>query len=136
MKTHGKLTIKLFSIIFLSLMILSLILPFHSSAQIQADKVIKKVQKNKLAMFIPRQKPFWLTNAQYAKAAANSLGLELEVIDFRDDSTFLLKEVERICQEGVDGIIFSAFQSTGEAILKITENYLLIYKLKKLINFF
>jgi PAS domain S-box-containing protein len=98
-------------------------LPPNSTAQVSAAETIRKDQKHKLVMFIPRQKPFWLTNARYAKAAAANLGMELEVVDFRDDSALLLSEVERVSRKGVSGIIFSAFQSTGEALLQITEKY-------------
>jgi PAS domain S-box-containing protein len=76
-----------------------------------------------LALFIPRQKPFWLTIARYAKAVATSLEIGLEVVDFHDDADFLLKEVERVCREGANGLIFSAFESTGEAVLQIAEKH-------------
>ena len=75
----------------------------------------------KVAMFIPRPDSFWETNVRYARAAAQDLGLELEIIDFHDNAGVLLKNIERICREGVSGIIFPSFGNAGETVLEMAE---------------
>jgi len=74
-------------------------------------------------MFIPRPDPFWESNVRYARAAARNLGVNLDVVDFQDDSAVLLGNVERVCQEGADAIIFQSFAATGEKVLQIAEKY-------------
>jgi PAS domain S-box-containing protein len=76
-----------------------------------------------LAMFIPRHDPFWDSNVHYAQAAADKLGIGLEVLDFRDDPAVLLDQVARVCRDGADGVIFQAFAGTGEEVLRVAGQY-------------
>ena len=109
--------------LYLSVCLAAISLFFVLSPAFAENPAGGKEKEVSLAMFIPRSKPFWLSNVRYAQAAAQDLGIELEVIDFDDDVDFLLRSVERVCREGVSGIIFSAYRATGEAVLQIAEKY-------------
>jgi len=76
----------------------------------------------KLALFIPSQGPFWLNVVKYSQAVANDLDITLEVVIPGADSS-LMEEVERVCRDGVDGLIFKPMGDIGEKVLDITETY-------------
>ena len=92
-------------------------------ARAQDSKVGSSGDGLTLAMFIPRNDPFWDRNVRYASAAAQDLGVKLEVINFQDDPALLFDNVERVCQEGVNGIIFQSFGGIGEHVLRIAEQH-------------
>jgi PAS domain S-box-containing protein len=77
----------------------------------------------RLAFFIPRHDPFWDLNVRYARAAAQSLGAELKIFDFKDETAELIRQVERVCQAGTEGIILQAFGIATETVFKLANKY-------------
>ncbi len=77
----------------------------------------------KIAFLYSRLDKFWRESIRYASAAATDVGIELLTIKTGGDQVFTFKEVERLCNEGIDGIIFNAADVDGEKLLQITEKY-------------
>ena len=74
-----------------------------------------------IALFIPREDPFWKKAILFTEEAANDLGMELRVYNANDDSDKMIAQVRKAAQSGIDGIIFLAYQNTGDRILRIAE---------------
>ncbi len=75
------------------------------------------------ALFIPRSDAFWTTFASYTQTASNSIGLNIEVHDAKENPETMLNQADRVCRQGIDAIIFMNFQGIGESILQIAEKY-------------
>jgi PAS domain S-box-containing protein len=74
-----------------------------------------------IAIFIPREDPFWKKAVLFTGEAAEDLGMKLRVYNANDDPDKMVEQVQKAAQSGIDGIIFLAYQNTGERILRITE---------------
>jgi PAS domain S-box-containing protein len=77
----------------------------------------------KVAMFYPRDDPFWIKAVFFAKEAAADLGVKLQAFNANDDREKMLAQVNEAVRGGIDGIIFLAYQNTGEQILQIAEDH-------------
>jgi len=77
----------------------------------------------KIAIFYPRDDPFWKKAVFFTKEAAADLGVELQAFKADDDPGRMLAQVKETVQGGIDGLIFLAYQNTGEQILQIAENH-------------
>jgi ABC-type sugar transport system substrate-binding protein len=76
-----------------------------------------------IALFIPHEDPFWKKAIFFTRDAAADLGIKLQVYNADDDPDQMLGQVQKAAQRGIDGIIFPAFQNTGEKILQIAEGH-------------
>ena len=74
-----------------------------------------------IAIFIPREDPFWKKAVLFTDEAANDLGMKLRVYNANDDPDKMVEQVRKAAQSGINGIIFLAYQNTGERILRIAE---------------
>ena len=74
-----------------------------------------------IAIFIPREDPFWKKAILFTDEAAKDLGMKLQVYNANDDPDKMIAQVRKAAQSGINGIIFSAYQNTGERILQIAE---------------
>ena len=74
-----------------------------------------------IAIFIPREDPFWKKAVLFTEEAASDLGMKLRVYNANDDPDKMVEQVRKAAQGGINGIIFLAYQNTGERILQITE---------------
>jgi PAS domain S-box-containing protein len=74
-----------------------------------------------VAIFIPREDPFWKKAVLFTEEAANDLGMKLRVYNANDDPDKMIAQVRKTVRSGIDGIIFSTYQNTGERILRIAE---------------
>ncbi len=74
-----------------------------------------------IAIFIPREDPFWKKAVLFTEEAANDLGMKLRVYNANDDPDKMIAQVRKTVRSGIDGIIFSTYQNTGERILRIAE---------------
>jgi PAS domain S-box-containing protein len=77
----------------------------------------------KVAMFYPRDDPFWMKAVLFTKEAAADLGIDLQAFKADDDPDRMLDQVKEAARTRIDGIIFLAYQNTGEKILQIAENH-------------
>jgi PAS domain S-box-containing protein len=78
-------------------------------------------KKLEIAIFIPREDPFWKKTVLFTEEAAGDLGMKLRVHNANDDPDKMVAQVRTSAQSGIDGIIFPAYQNTGERILQIAE---------------
>jgi PAS domain S-box-containing protein len=76
-----------------------------------------------VAIFYPRDDPFWTKAVFFTKEAAADLGMELQAFNANDDPEKMVAQVKEAVRGGIDGIIFLAYQNTGEQILQIAENH-------------
>ena len=74
-----------------------------------------------VAIFIPREDPFWKKAILFTDEAAKDLGMKLRVYNANDDPDKMVEQVRKAAQSGINGIIFLAYQNTGEQILRIAE---------------
>jgi PAS domain S-box-containing protein len=74
-----------------------------------------------VAIFIPREDPFWKKAVLFTEEAASDLGMKLRVYNANDDPDKMVEQVRKAARSGIDGIIFLAYQNTGERILQIAE---------------
>ena len=74
-----------------------------------------------IAIFIPREDPFWKKAVTFTEEAAGDLGMKLQVYNAKDDPDKMVEQVRNAAGSGIDGIIFIAYQNTGERILQIAE---------------
>ncbi len=74
-----------------------------------------------IAIFIPHEDPFWKKAILFTEEAATDLGMKLRVYNANDDPGKMIAQVRNTAQSGIDGIIFSNYQNTGEQILRIAE---------------
>ncbi|MCK5418314.1 MAG: transporter substrate-binding domain-containing protein, partial [Desulfobacterales bacterium] len=74
-----------------------------------------------IAIFIPHEDPFWKKAILFTEEAATDLGMKLRVYNAIDDPGKMIAQVRNTAQSGIDGIIFSNYQNTGEQILRIAE---------------
>jgi PAS domain S-box-containing protein len=74
-----------------------------------------------VAIFIPREDPFWKKAVLFTEEAATDLGMKLRVYNANDDPDKMVEQVRKAAQSGINGIIFSTYQNTGERILRIAE---------------
>ena len=74
-----------------------------------------------LAIFIPREDPFWKKAVIFTEEAAGDLGMKLRIYNAKDDPDKMVEQVRSAAESGIDGIIFIAYQNTGERILQIAE---------------
>ena len=74
-----------------------------------------------IAIFIPREDPFWKKVILFTDEAAKDLGMKLRVYNANDDPDKMVEQMQKAAQSGVDGIIFLAYQNTGERILRMAE---------------
>ena len=74
-----------------------------------------------IAIFIPHEDPFWKKVVLFTDEAAKDLGMQLQVYNANDDPDKMVEQVQKAARNGIDGIIFPAFQNTGERILQISE---------------
>lgn len=77
-----------------------------------------------IALFVPRSgSPAWEAQINFARAAANDLGIHLQVYNADNQSHVMLHQVREASQRGVNGILFMNYEHIGEKILAITERY-------------
>ena len=77
-----------------------------------------------IALFVPRSETeAWQSQIKFAQAAANDLGITLQVYDANNQSKTMLRQVTEACEKGVDGILFMNYEQVGEKILTIAEHY-------------
>jgi ABC-type sugar transport system substrate-binding protein len=74
-----------------------------------------------IAIFIPREDPFWEKAVLFTEKAAGDLGMKLRVYNANDDPDKMVEQVLKAARSGINGIIFIAYQNTGERILRIAE---------------
>ena len=74
-----------------------------------------------LALFIPRDDSYWRTVSDLTRKAARDLGADLEVHNAGGDPQTMVAHVEEAVAAGAKGIIFPAFQGSGEQILEVAE---------------
>jgi len=74
-----------------------------------------------IAIFIPHEDPFWKKAILFTEEAATDLGMKLRVYNANDDPGKMIAQVRNTAQSGIEGIIFSNYQNTGEQILRIAE---------------
>jgi len=74
-----------------------------------------------IAIFIPREDPFWNKAILFTEEAANDLGMKLRVYNADDDPDKMIAQVRKTARNGIDGIIFLSYRNTGERILRIAE---------------
>src|SRR5210317_2335697 len=72
-----------------------------------------------IAIFFPREDPFWKKVILFTDEAAKDLGMKLRVYNANDDPDKMVEQMQKAAQRGVDGIIFLANQTTGERILRM-----------------
>ncbi len=77
----------------------------------------------KVAIFYPRDDPFWTKAVFFTKEAAADLGVTLQAFNADDDPEKMVAQVREAVRGGIDGIIFLAYQNTGERILQIAEDH-------------
>jgi len=99
-------------IIITSILLLGLVSPPQICAK---DKEV--------AIFYPRDDPFWTKAVFFTQAAAADLGVKLQAFNANDDPEKMLAQVKEAVRGGIDAIIFPAYQNTGEQILQIAENH-------------
>ncbi|MCF6324835.1 MAG: transporter substrate-binding domain-containing protein [Gammaproteobacteria bacterium] len=75
------------------------------------------------AIFLPHSSDFWDRFESFAQAAADDIGLQLEVHHARMSTGRMLKQVQTAATSGVDAILFMEFQGIGESILQIAEHH-------------
>ena len=92
------------------------VLFFLATAALQAPAAADEI-----ALFVPRQDPFWEKLLVFARDAAVDLELSLKVYFADNDPEQMVAQVKAAVQTKVDGIIFPAFRNTGEKILAIAE---------------
>ena len=80
-------------------------------------------QNLQIGLFVPNSEPFWRSVVSYAKSASTDLGVDLREYSADSQVDLMLTQVRSACQSGIDGIVFSAFQNNGEAVLQIAERY-------------
>ena len=74
-----------------------------------------------ISIFIPHEDPFWNKAILFTEEAALDLGMKFRVYNANDDPDKMVEQVRKAVQSGIDGIIFAAYQNTGERILRIAE---------------
>jgi PAS domain S-box-containing protein len=74
-----------------------------------------------IAIFIPREDPFWKKAILFTDEAAKDLGMKLRVYNANDDPDKMIEQVRKAARSGIDGIIFLAYQNTADRILRIAE---------------
>jgi len=82
----------------------------------------KKIPNLSFAFVFELEDEFWQTACKWAKAVANDLGVQLRVVNIYDPKK-MLKQIEQLCQYGIDGLITKSFKNNGLEVLKITETY-------------
>ncbi len=97
-----------------SVFVLSLLFGLYSPSLLYGKSL-------EIAIFIPRDDPFWKKAVRFTEEAAGDLGMELRVYNANDDPDKMIAQVQTSVQSGIDGIIFLAYQNTGERILQIAE---------------
>jgi signal transduction histidine kinase/CheY-like chemotaxis protein/ABC-type amino acid transport substrate-binding protein/HPt (histidine-containing phosphotransfer) domain-containing protein len=75
----------------------------------------------KMALFLPRENTLYQQRADYAKAAATDLNVDLQVFFGSDNISEMIPSVRVLCTKGIDGIIFSPVSESLEEIFPITE---------------
>ncbi|VAW87926.1 diguanylate cyclase/phosphodiesterase (GGDEF & EAL domains) with PAS/PAC sensor(s) [hydrothermal vent metagenome] len=75
------------------------------------------------AIFLPHSSDFWDRFESFAQAAADDIGLQLEVHHAGMSTDRMLKQVQTAATSGVDAILFMEFQGIGESILQIAEHH-------------
>ncbi|MCB1859161.1 MAG: transporter substrate-binding domain-containing protein [Gammaproteobacteria bacterium] len=75
----------------------------------------------RVGLFVPHNGNFWGQFSEYAQAAAQAVGLELQVYAAGRSPERMLEQVRRVTDQGVDGILFTDYQGIGEDILRIAE---------------
>ena len=74
-----------------------------------------------IAIFIPHEDPFWKKAVLFTEEAAGDLDMKLRVYNANDDPDKMIAQVRKTVRSGIDGIIFSTYQNTGEQIFRIAE---------------
>ncbi|MGF1764213.1 diguanylate cyclase [Aliivibrio kagoshimensis] len=83
-----------------------------------------KLLATEIALFVPNlDTPFWHLEIKFAQAAADDLGVTLQVFNAENQSQRMVQQVLDACEQGVDGILFMNYEQNGESILAITERY-------------
>ena len=75
------------------------------------------------AIFLPHSSAFWDRLANFAEAAADDIGLELDIYLAEGSADQMLNQVRQASENGVDAIIFMEYKGIGELILKIAEQH-------------
>ena len=75
----------------------------------------------RLALFQPHSGAFWGKTVFFTLQAAQDLGVEIKVYNALGDKDRMLAQVKQALAEKVDGIIFPAYQQSGESILQMAE---------------
>jgi signal transduction histidine kinase/ABC-type sugar transport system substrate-binding protein/DNA-binding NarL/FixJ family response regulator len=101
--------------------ILLFILVISSSSKLYGQET--KTKDLSFTIFVPHGGAFFVQFEAYAQSAADDLGVQLNVINVKDNKAFMASEVEKVCREGISGIIFLPIFKNGEEIIKICERY-------------
>jgi len=75
-----------------------------------------------ITLFYASEGPFWLNLIKYSKAAAEDLGVDLQVVK-RGNKDEYVKRVEEACRNGTNGLVLGTSIDPGEKILAIAEQY-------------
>lgn len=82
------------------------------------------VMATEIALFVPRSEtPAWQAQIKFAQAAADDLGVSLRVYNAHNQAQRMLAQVQEVCEQGVDGILFMNYEQIGEQILAIAERH-------------
>ncbi len=76
---------------------------------------------NRIALFIHHHSPFWDNFVAHTQAAAQDLGVSLEVHNAQNSRETMLRQVREACRSGVDAILFFNYEGLGESILQVAE---------------
>jgi|GEM_PF-626344 len=87
------------------------------AAGLRANAVAEEI-----ALFVPRQDPFWKKAVFFAQDAAIDLNITLKVYFADSNAEQMVAQVQSAVEGEIDGIIFPAYQNSGERILKIAED--------------
>lgn len=74
-----------------------------------------------MALFFPRGNDFYQRASYYAEAAAEDLGINLQVYFLSEDNRSIASAVKEVCSKGIDGVIFYSQANEMEEILLIGE---------------
>ena len=74
-----------------------------------------------IALFAPRQDAFWKKVAFFAQDAAADLNVSLRVYYSDNNPDQMVAQVQSAIKDSTDGILFPAYQNSGERILRLAE---------------
>ncbi len=75
------------------------------------------------AIFVPRNNPFWDKLSAFAHAAADDIGLQIEIYNAENSPQQMLEQVRQAAANKVDAILFLEYAGIGKSILKVAEQH-------------